>query len=89
MQVAITREVLAWLEAIVEHGALTVDANGRGDLSPGVKQAVDGLHEVLAGGVIDIRVVTPGDATVRGELDTKLQDAMNASNVGGPQLFAP
>jgi hypothetical protein len=89
MPAAITREVMVWLEAMMEHGAITVDTSGRGDLSPGVKQAVEALHEVLAGGTIDVRVVTPGDAVIRADLAQKLQDAMGAANQSSPQVFAP
>ncbi len=89
MPVAITREVMAWLEAMMVHGAITVDPSGRGDLSPGVKQVVEALHEVLAGGTIDVRVVTPGDSAIRADLTQKLQDAMGAANQISPQVFAP
>lgn len=89
MPVAITQEVMAWLEAMMVHGAIVVDTSGRGDLSPGVKQAVEALHEVLAGGTIDVTVVTPGDPSIRADLAQKLQDAMAAANQSSPQVFAP
>ena len=89
MQVGITKEVMAWMEAVAQHGAITVDASGKGDLSPDVKRVIGALHEVLAGGRVDITVVRPGDANTRSDLDAKLQVAVCAANEVKPLLFAP
>jgi hypothetical protein len=77
-KVVLTKETLEWLEALAANGAFTVDAQGAADFSPDVMAAVKMLHEIIAGGAVQMTVTTPGNATLRAQLDGRLQAAMDS-----------
>ena len=88
-----TKQVLVWVEALAENGLFVVGPDGAGDFTPEARKMVEALHELLAGGDVEVSVKTPGKASTRDELNAKLEEAMKAANVsaagGGPIVFSP
>jgi len=72
--ITVTSSTRIYLEALESYGLLEDDT---GQLSPGVRDVLHGLHQVLGGGVVSVEVQSPGTPSVVGELDTALQNAMN------------
>jgi len=72
--ITVTSGSLIYIEALESYGLLEVDT---GQLSPGVRDVLHGLHQVLAGGVVSIEVQSDGSSSIVDELDTALQNAMN------------
>jgi hypothetical protein len=91
--VSITRETLAWVEALADNGMFLVGADGKGDITPDAKKILEALHEQLAGGDVEVTVKSAGTAATRDDLNAKLEDAMKAANVSagaaGPFVFSP
>jgi hypothetical protein len=80
MAVVLTNEALAYFESLASHGLMMVDSQGKGDFSPAAKNLVTALHEVLAGGEVQISVQIPGDSNQKTELDLCLQKALDSIN---------
>jgi hypothetical protein len=77
----ITKQTSDWFMALANYGMFTVDAHGRGDLSPTAKEVIRALHEMLAGGDVTLQVKVPGSQGIRQELDQKLGAAMASVNL--------
>ena len=87
--VAVTREVLDWLEAALAHGAVTIAADGSAALSPSLTKLAAGIQEVLAGGDVDVTIKIPGDPVKRAELQKKFDAMFAAVGKATPVPFAP
>jgi hypothetical protein len=93
LRVALTKEAMDWLEALIEKGLFIVDAQGKGSFSPPMKNIIRAMHETLTGGQVEMIITQPGTETMRVELDYKLEQAVNSmNNVNTPtskDLFTP
>ena len=72
--ITVTSSARIYLEALESYGLLE---GATGQLAPGVREVLHGLHHVLGGGVVSVVVQSGGTPSVVGELDTALQNAMN------------
>jgi hypothetical protein len=68
-----------YIERLIDLG-LVEGPLGKMDLNPNVKPLVDALHQVLAGGTVNVQVTTPGNPTVVAELQGILQEAGDDGN---------
>jgi hypothetical protein len=80
MAVILTNETLAYFESLASHGLMLVNSQGKGDFSPAAKNLVIALHEVLAGGEVQISVQIPGDEIQKNELNLRLKKALDSIN---------
>ena len=84
---------MEYFGALAANGLFLVDATGKGDINPALAEVVKALHQVLAGGKIQITVVTPGTRTILSDLDAKKDAAVASLNTapptGGPIVFSP
>lgn len=92
-QLTISREILDYAEALLRHGMFVVDSKGKGSLTPLVGGAVDGIHQILAGADVTLKVAAPGKMEIVSELNTKLEAALGSVNPvssrDGDVLFSP
>jgi hypothetical protein len=58
-----------WFEGLLGNGLFAVDLMGRTTLAPHVRQVFTALNEVLAGGKVEVRVVSVGNAFTKKALD--------------------
>ena len=72
--IAVTSGSRIYIEALESYSLLEGDT---GQLSPGVRDVLHALREVLGGGVVSVEVQSDGTSSVVDELDTALQNAMN------------
>ena len=72
--ITVTSGSRIYIEALERYSLLEGDT---GQLSPGVRDVLHGLHQVLAGGVVSIEVRSAGSSSIVDELDTALQNAMS------------
>lgn len=91
MTMLMTKAGIEWVEALADKGLFVVGADGRGDLTPAGKKILGALHEVLAGGDVDVVVKRAGTQADRDALDAKLDAAIQAANLAasGPVVFGP
>ena len=66
-----------YLEALYSKGVLQVTGQGKVALDPQVARLVSAIHVVLAGGTVDVRVRTRGDASSARALDSRLDKAIS------------
>jgi ribosomal protein L4 len=78
MAITLTAESMAWVEAMASNGLIVVDSHGRGDFSPKAKELISALHEVLAGGQVEVVVQGKGDPSKREMLDGRLKRFLGA-----------
>jgi hypothetical protein len=58
-----------WFEGLLGHGLFVVDMMGRTTLAPQTREVLGALNEVLAGGKVEVRLVSPGNAFTKKQLD--------------------
>lgn len=79
--VSLTKEMLDWFEALAKNGMFIVDNQGRGDFSPMIKETIRGMHEILAGGDVTLKVNASGKTDTVNALHEKLDAAIRSVNV--------
>jgi hypothetical protein len=70
----------AWLDSLRLNGVVVVDSKGRFAVPEQVKRLLDALHEVAAGGSIEVTTLVPGDQALKRELNAKFEDAIAQTN---------
>lgn len=86
----ITKEVVEWVKALTANGLFTVDSQGRGDITPSVKEVLRALHEILSGGQAELVTRLNGCTSVKADLDQKFAAAL--ASMGGedtPDEYSP
>jgi len=58
-----------WFEGLLGHGLFVVDMMGRTTLAPQAREVLAALNEVLAGGKVEVRRVSAGNAFTKKQLD--------------------
>lgn len=77
--IRVARETKEWLSAMTDQGAIIIGAKGRLSLEPRVRTLLEGLHVVLSGGEVEVKMVRRGRAALKKRLDAKLANALRAS----------
>jgi hypothetical protein len=74
--VTMSKKAAEWFECMVDHGLFVVDPLGKTYITPGARELVTALNAVLAGGKVEVEVVSPGDSKSRERLDGKLREIL-------------
>jgi hypothetical protein len=73
--IPVTPESRIYLEALESYGLLEGEQGGEQRLPDSVREVLNALHHVLAGGTVSIEIQSDGTSSVVEELGTALQNA--------------
>jgi hypothetical protein len=80
--VTLSDRSLVHLHSMLDHGALQ-GPHGNKSINPNIRDLINGIYQVLAGGTVTVQVTQPGAAGIyNGFIDTenRCMDAVNAIN---------
>ena len=75
----ITTEGRTWLELLVDKGLFVVDGTSA-SFDPRVQILVSAIHEVLAGGTVEVTITQPGSVALKKTLDDLLEETLESTN---------
>jgi hypothetical protein len=76
--IAVTPDSRVYLEAL-ESYSLFEGEPGQQQLSRSVREVLHGLHHVLAGGTVSVKIQSDGTSSIVDELETALNNAGNGT----------
>jgi hypothetical protein len=75
--IAVTPGSRIYLEALESYGLLEGEQGGQQRLPDSVREVLNGLHHVLAGGTVSVEIQSDGTSSIVDELGTALENAQD------------